>query len=64
MRNSRKIKTSETLETVRERERERELYSKEIGFINYAKKLVKINNKNNRIKSKNIKGGLCAKIGM
>ena len=60
MRNSRKIKTSETLETVRERE----LYSKEIGFINYAKKLVKINNKNNRIKSKNIKGGLCAKIGM
>ena len=44
MRNSRKIKTSETLETVRERERERELYSNEIGFINYAKNTIKVNN--------------------
>ena len=39
MKNNRKIIRSEMLETVRERERERELYSNEIGFINYAKKL-------------------------
>ena len=48
MKNSRKEKISETVETVRERERERELYSNEISFINYAKKL---NNKINNIKA-------------
>ena len=64
MKNDRKTERTEMLEAVRERERERELYSNELGFINYAKKLVKINNKNNRIKLRNIKGGLCAKIGI
>ena len=44
MKNNRKIVRSETLETVRERERERELYSNEIGFINYAKNTIKVNN--------------------
>ena len=44
MRNSRRIKMNEMLETVRERERE--LYSNEIGFINYAKNIdIKIDNK-------------------
>ena len=39
MKNNRKNEIDETLETVRERERERELYSNEIGFINNASKL-------------------------
>ena len=47
--NSRKVKISEMLETVRERERERELYSSELGFINYAKNTIKVNNINLRI---------------
>ena len=42
MKNNRKIVRSETLETVRERERE--LCSNEIGFINYAKNIYEINN--------------------
>ena len=46
MKNSRKIERSETLETVRERERE--LYSSEISFINYAKNTSKVNNTNIR----------------
>ena len=46
MKNSRKIERSETLEAVRERERE--LYSKEIGFINYAKNTSRVNNTNIR----------------
>ena len=46
MKNSRKTKISETLEAVRERERE--LYSNEIGFINYAKNTSKVNNTNIR----------------
>ena len=37
MKNNRRTIKHQTLETVRERERE--LYSNEIGFINYAKKL-------------------------
>ena len=44
MKNSRKIEISETLEAVRERERERELYSSEIGFINDAENIYEINN--------------------
>ena len=45
MKNNRKIVRSETLETVRERERERELYSNKIGFIKYARKLnIKMDN--------------------
>ena len=44
MKNSRKIERSETLEAVRERE----LYSKEIGFINYAKNTSRVNNTNIR----------------
>ena len=66
MKNSRKIKISETLEAVRERERERELYSNELGFINYAKNTIKVNNINLRINRliNNIKGGLYAKIGI
>ena len=48
MENNRKIKMDKTLETVRERERERELYSKELGFINYAKNTSKVNNTNIR----------------
>ena len=52
MKNSRKIEISETLETVRERERERELYSSELGFINYAKNTIKT------------KGGLYAMKGI
>jgi hypothetical protein len=50
---NKRAKTAVTVETVRERERERELYSKELGFISVAKKLVKVN-----------KGGLCASIGI
>lgn len=50
------MKTSEKLEAVRERE----LYSKEIGFINYTKKLIRIDGKN----LKYIKGGLYARIGI
>ena len=42
MKNSRKIEISETLEAVRERERE--LYSSEIGFINDAENIYEINN--------------------
>ena len=52
-------KISGMLETVRERERE--LYSSEISFINYAKNIKKINNKN--IEKINI-GGLYAKDGI
>ena len=52
MKNNRKIERSETLETVRERERERELYSNEIGFINHTKNTIKI------------KDGLYAKVGI
>ena len=44
---NKRAKTAVTVET------ERELYSKELGFINVAKKLAKVN-----------KGGLCAKIGI
>ena len=44
MKNSRKIERSETLEAVRESA----LYSKEIGFINYAKNTKKVNNTNIR----------------
>ena len=44
MKNSRKIEISETLEAVRERERERELYSNELGFINHTKNIYEINN--------------------
>ena len=44
MKNDRKTERTEMLEAVRERERERELYSNELGFINCAKKLnIKIN---------------------
>ena len=48
MKNSRKIERSETLEAVRERERERELYSNELGFISYAKNTSRVNNTNIR----------------
>ncbi len=41
MENDRKIVISETLEAVRERERERELYSNELGFINHTKNTIK-----------------------
>ena len=51
MKNSRKIVRSEMLETVRERERE--LYSNEISFINYAEKLnMVINDKKDRLYAK------------
>ena len=50
MENNRKIERSETLEVVRERERE--LYSNELGFINHIKNTIKI------------KDGLYAKKGM
>ena len=50
-------KISGMLETVRERE----LYSSEISFINYAKNIKKINNKN--IEKINM-GGLYAKDGI
>ena len=40
MENDRKIVISETLEAVRERERE--LYSNELGFINHTKNTIKI----------------------
>ena len=39
MNNDRKILRSETLVTVRERERERELYSNELSFVNCAKNI-------------------------
>ena len=63
MKNSRKSKISETVETVRERERERELYSSELSFINYAKNPIKISKTNLRINEiiNNTKGGLYAK---
>ena len=63
MENNRKIGISEMLEAVRERERERELYSNELGFINCAKNTTKINNTNLRINRTidNIEGGLYAK---
>ena len=59
MKNSRKSKISETVETVRERE----LYSSELSFINYAKNPIKISNTNLRINEiiNNTKGGLYAK---
>ena len=44
VKNNRRIVKHQTLDTVRERERERELYSKEIGFINYAENIYEINN--------------------
>ena len=59
MKNSRKSKISETVETVRESE----LYSSELSFINYAKNPIKISNTNLRINEiiNNTKGGLYAK---
>ena len=54
MKNDRKIVEGKMLETVRERERE--LYSNELGFINVAENI--------DIKIENIKGGLYAKIGI
>ena len=42
MENNREIKMDKTLETVRERERE--LYSNELSFVNYAKNTSKVNN--------------------
>ena len=54
MKTDRKIVEGKMLETVRERQRE--LYSNELGFINYAENI--------DIKIENIKGGLYAKIGI
>lgn len=48
MKNNRKIEISETLETVKKRE----LYSSELGFINYIKNTIKT------------KGGLYAMAGI
>ena len=55
---NKRAKTAVTVET------ERELYSKELGFINVAKKLAKVNNENSGIKIKDKKDGLYAKIGI
>ena len=43
MKNNRRLKMDETLETVRERERERELYSRELSFIKHVKNINKLN---------------------
>lgn len=55
---SKEIKTTVIVKTIRASK----LHSNELGFINVAKKLAKVNNENSRIKDK--KGGLYVKIGI